>query len=105
LYSGSKSTYVALNSNESDTYGIWCGSDTDSEAKFRVKRNGDVYLNSLMVKDTKGEIVPLTDTENRDGDYARVDFSALNFKSAVSLSLNWSGTTLNARATFLGKEM
>lgn len=114
LYSGSGVNYVALDSGTTTTtdgttttepYAIWCGATKSSSAKFRVKRSGDVYLNSLMVKDINGEIVPLTDTENRDGNYARIDFSGLNFKSAVSLSLNWSGTTLNARATFFGKEM
>jgi len=52
IYSNSGTTYVALDSGTTnEEYAIWAGNETSSSANFRVKRNGDVYLNSLMILD------------------------------------------------------
>ena len=76
LYSKSGTSYVALDSGTANqTYAIWCGNETASSAPFRVTRTGDVYLNSLQVK-------------NSSGGYETVDFSRA-FNAAVSLWGRW----------------
>lgn len=63
IYSGSSSSYVALDSGTETTngnttttepYAIWCGATTSSNAPFRVKRDGSVYLTSLHIQDKDG---------------------------------------------------
>ena len=54
LSSGSGSTYVGLNSNASNTYAIWAGAETVTNAPFRVKRDGAVYLTSLIAVGENG---------------------------------------------------
>ena len=49
LYSGSGSTYVALNSDSSSTYAIWCGNSAAGSAPFSVTRAG-------ALKSTSGTI-------------------------------------------------
>jgi hypothetical protein len=62
FFSGLNNNYVALDSGTetnnngtiiTEPYALWCGGTTSSMAPFRVKRNGSVYLNSLMVLDKK----------------------------------------------------
>ena len=123
LYSGSDTSYVALDANTSDTYAIWCGDPDVEDALFRVKRNGSVYLNSLMVLDERtrestdaewgewavdnnGTHEDLNTSEDQltQTGYVAVDFSKLNFKQAISLSLKWSGeNTVTATASFWGR--
>lgn len=105
LYSGQGNNYVALSSESSGTYAIWCGNETDSSGKFRVTRSGSVYINQLMVKDTKNsnnqwEINP-SGTHDAQG-YTPIDFSNLNFKQAIALSLQCSGTSISSTANFWG---
>ena len=48
LTSGSGTTFLALDSNASGTYAIWCGDNTAANAPFRVKRTGAVALTKLL---------------------------------------------------------
>jgi len=111
---------VALDANTSDTYAIWCGNATDTSAPFRVKRNGSVYLNSLMVLDKKDgnnwglggtdsdhegiyTVTEGTDDEKGTYGYKAIDFSKLNFKQAVSITPVWGGgDTLGVKVSLWG---
>ena len=48
MSSGSGTTYMNLNSNASNTYAIWAGAEVAANAPFRLKRDGTVYLTSLI---------------------------------------------------------
>ena len=118
LVSGSSSAYVALNSNSGNDYAIWAGAESAASGKFRVKRDGKVYLNELMVldhvTDGKWELTGLAPANN-DGHegvkgsgnnktgYYPIDFSSLNFKNAISLSLVPDGNEIKATANLWGK--
>lgn len=54
LYSGSGSTYVALNASGSSNaaYAIWAGSSNPANAPFYVKRDGSLYAKSGTFKGT-----------------------------------------------------
>ena len=54
LASGSGTTYVNLNSNSSNTYAIWAGAEAVANAPFRVKRDGTVYVTSLIAVGENG---------------------------------------------------
>ena len=120
IYSGSDTSYVALDANPSDTYGIWCGNAASTSAPFRVKRNGSVYLNSLMVLDKKDAnnnwglggtdndhegIYTVTEGTDEQGTYGykAIDFSKLNFNQAVSITPVWGGgDTLGVKVSLWG---
>ena len=54
LYSGSGSTYVALNGSNSwnANYAIWAGAENPNSAPFRVTRDGDLYASDGTFKGT-----------------------------------------------------
>ena len=54
LYSGSGSTYVALNASGSwnAAYAIWAGASNPNNAPFWVKKNGDLYAQNGTFKGT-----------------------------------------------------
>jgi len=54
MASGSGSTYMNLNSNSGNTYAIWAGNETSSSAPFRVKRDGTLYVTSLVYVNESG---------------------------------------------------
>ena len=54
LSSGASATYVMINSNASNTYAIWAGAEAVSNAPFRLKRDGTVYLTSLIAVGENG---------------------------------------------------
>ena len=62
LSSGSGDGGVGLDSNNTKTDGtnwdqpfaIWCGNTTPGSAPFRVRRDGILYINKLMIKDSSG---------------------------------------------------
>ena len=54
MYSGIGSTYVNLNSNASNTYAVWAGAETATSAPFRVKRDGTIYVTSLIAVGENG---------------------------------------------------
>lgn len=103
LNSGTGRGYVALDSDTTlidpesswnastndwvQPYAIWCGRSNPANAPFRVRRDGTIYINALMVWD--------------GSKYVEVDFSR-DFSSAVSLSSggSWSGNTFNATLSF-----
>ena len=112
LFSGTSTNYVALDSGTTnEDCAIWAGDDESSDAPFRVNRNGSVYLNSLMVLDTRTrtstdsawgawqidnnktheDITTSADNLTQTG-YVSIDFSKLNFNSAVSLNLAWGSS-------------
>ena len=121
LQSGTGTSRVCLSSG-GDDYAIWAGANSASSGKFRVKRNGNVYINQLMVKDkrknttgSKWEVSGKTTdddheiigTETIDGvtyktGYYAVDFTAGNFNGAISVSLDWDGNDIKASAYLWG---
>lgn len=54
LSSGSGSTYMNINSNTSNTYAMWAGAEAVANAPFRVKRDGTVYVTSLIAVGENG---------------------------------------------------
>jgi uncharacterized protein (DUF2345 family) len=66
LYSGANGTYVELNSDNKilsyvdnvptyrSPYAFWIGAQKASDAPFRVKRDGSVYLTKVVVKQSDG---------------------------------------------------
>ena len=119
LYSGTGTSRVCL-SSAGDDYAIWAGAASAASGKFRVKRNGNVYINQLMVldqvKNGKWEITgeapgPNDGHEGKTGSgnsmkgYTPIDFSNLDFKNAVSLASggSWSGGTFSATVSLWGK--
>ena len=129
LYSGIGNSYVALDSGTSnEDYALWAGSESSKgdntqnidPAPFRVKRDGSVYLNKLMVLDSRpinGNSWGLGGNDNDHFDkydgvddegnevkygYKAIDFSKLNFKQAVSATGSWSGTTFNVKVSLWG---
>lgn len=55
LYSGSGDGRVALDSKTTDTYAIWAGKASATQAPFRVKRDGSVYLTKLIALDENNQ--------------------------------------------------
>ena len=121
LYSGDDEigTYVALDSGSTgQNYAIWAGDETSSLAPFRVRRDGKVYLHSLMVLDERvgtkwglsgnhydeydETVVENDQSVTHHYGYAAIDFSKLNFKQAVSATGSWSGATFSTRVTLWG---
>lgn len=100
LYTGTGSTCVTLvggaQGNTSTTdwnlvkdYAMYAGASWPADAKFRVMKDGTVYLNKLMVWDGSA--------------YNAVDFSK-DFSNAVSYSSgSWSGSTFNATLSIFGR--
>ena len=101
LYSGSGTGYIALDCDNTLTnpnaafnatsndwaqpYAIWCGNATASSAPFRVRRDGKVYINKLMVWD--------------GSKYVEENFSQ-NFYNATQpvLTAGWGGNTYTVYA-------
>lgn len=54
LSSGSGAGYVNINSNTSNTYAMWAGAELAANAPFRIKRDGTVYLTSLIAVGENG---------------------------------------------------
>jgi hypothetical protein len=54
LSSGSGSTYMNINSNASNTYAMWVGAEAVANAPFRVRRDGTVYVTSLIAVGENG---------------------------------------------------
>ena len=102
LYSGSDTNYVALDSGTSnEDYAIWAGGDASNTAPFAVLRNGQVYLNKLMVLDPNKSL-PGAHVQKGSEWYTAIDFSRLNFKQAVSVNGSWSGSNFNVRVSLWG---
>lgn len=102
LYSGSDTNYVALDSGTSnEDYAIWAGGDASNTAPFAVLRNGQVYLNKLMVLDPNKEL-PGSHVQKGSEWFTAIDFSRLNFKQAVSVNGSWSGSNFNVRVSLWG---
>ena len=107
LYSGASTNYVGLcSSNDVANYAIWAGDNVAVDAPFAVTRDGKVYLNSLMVLDTwnedtgKWEITQTTtrnDGKHDDNGFTPINFSRLNFKTAMAITLVANGTTITAK--------
>ena len=72
-------------------FAIWCGNTSPGSAPFRVRRDGALYINSLMVAN--------------GSDYKAVNFSR-DFSNAVSLKSggSWSGNTFTATLKFFGDD-
>ena len=126
LYSGTGTSRVCL-SSAGDDYAIWAGAASAASGKFRVKRDGKVYINELMVKDkkkkspsnSKWEITETTTKE--DGKhyditsetiddieywvgYTPIDFTNTNFNSALNVRLTTSQSgEITATANLWGK--
>lgn len=49
LYSGTGTNYVGLSSAANNVYAIWAGNETVTSAPYRVKRDGTVYMTSLVM--------------------------------------------------------
>jgi len=49
LYSGSGTNYVGLSSAANNVYAIWAGAETVTSAPYRVRRDGTVYMTSLVM--------------------------------------------------------
>ena len=49
LYSGTGTNYVGLSSAANNVYAIWAGNETVNSAPYRVKRDGTVYMTSLVM--------------------------------------------------------
>ena len=49
LYSGTGTNYVGLSSVANNVYAIWAGNETVTSAPYRVKRDGTVYMTSLVM--------------------------------------------------------
>ena len=79
LYSGASTNYVGLcSSNNVANYAIWAGQNTATNAPFAVMRNGQVYLNKLMVLDPD-KTLPGDHVQKGDEWFTAIDFSRLNF--------------------------
>ena len=119
LSSGSGSTYININSNASNTYAIWAGAELAANAPFRLKRDGTVYLTSLiaLAEDGTESTVNLrtaglwklnyktVKSATSSGGYCTSmtfsDGTSVNFKSAASVTVSgsWSGNTYTATAS------
>ena len=107
-------TNIALDTTAIGTTPIFkVGSSNPSP--FRIKSDGSVYINKLMVLDVKDNSVwglGGTDSDHddvyvdtNDGKtygYKAIDFSNLNFKQAVSASGSWNGLTYSTDVTLWG---
>lgn len=119
LYSGSSSTYVALNSDSTTDYAIWAGSETNSSAPFSVKRDGTVTLTKLLAKAQEGdgtEVVNLKTTNlwrlnkavktlevvDKELHIALYDNTSINFKKANAYGYSILTYTQNAIASLGG---
>ena len=96
LSSGSSSTYVNLNSNSSNTYAMWAGAETAANAPFRLKRDGTVYLTSLIAV---GENGSETTVNLRTAGLWKLNYHTVKSTSSsggycTSMTLS-NGTTLN----------
>lgn len=49
LYSGSGTNYVGFSSAANNVYAIWAGAETVTSAPYRVRRDGTVYMTSLVM--------------------------------------------------------
>ena len=114
LSSGSGATYININSNAANTYAIWAGATLATNAPFRLKRDGTVYLTSLiaLAEDGTESTVNLRTAGLWKLNYATIKtlsvdsggyctsitfsgavsgYSSVNFKSAASVTLSQSG--------------
>lgn len=78
IYSGSSSTYVALDSVD-EIYAVWAGRADPQYAPFYVQRNGYVYANNVKVK---GNIEADTLTANKNGSIAGWEISSTQLTAA-----------------------
>lgn len=85
LYSGSGSTYVALDSGTTnEDYALWVGANSSSDAKFRVKRDGTVVLTQLQIaNETSG-----TTTVNLSDKNSSYPFWKLSYGTVKSLTIS-----------------
>ena len=114
LSSGADNNYVALDSGADQNYAIWAGNSSSSTADFRVRRDGKVYLHSLMVLDKRvdgkwgisgthyDEYDVASGEDAGHYGYVAIDFSKLNFKQAVSVNGSWSGSNFNVKVSLWG---
>ena len=121
-YNDLDTNYVALDSGTTnENYAIWAGDDQSTDAPFRVKRNGDVYLNALMVLDertrestdaawgdwavdntkTHEDMTTSEDQLTQTG-YVPIDFSKVNFNEALTINATYNDG-FKVRATLWGK--
>ena len=95
LYSGSGSSYVALDADTDDTYAIWAGHGTASSAPFRIKRNGELYASTGTFG---GSLSAATGTFAGSLSAATGSFAG----SLVAASGTFAGTLSAATGTFAG---
>ena len=98
LSSGSGSTYVNLNSNANNTYAMWAGAEVAANAPFRIKRDGTVYLTSLIAigEDGTETTVNLKTAGLWKLNYRTVkSFSARDNGGTITLTLGCAGGDLS----------
>jgi hypothetical protein len=121
LYSGSGTSYVGLDSGTADeSYAIWCGGNSSSNAPFKVNRDGSVYLTKLVTRekyyDSSGTARYRDKTINFSGDdddnrlsgatitgwstskgELYTTYGTVNFNSAASLQGYWDGNVYKVK--------
>lgn len=117
LSSGSGTGYVNINSNTSNTYAMWAGAELAANAPFRIKRDGTVYLTSLIAIGENGSETTVNlrtaglwklgygtvKSVTVSGGYCTAmtfssavgGYSSVNFNRAVPVTLSgaWSGSS------------
>lgn len=97
LYSGSGTSRVELNSDQSTEYAIWAGRNDAVSAPFYVKRNGYLFANNVKVK---GNIEADTLTANKEGTIGGWKISSRSITSARSGSEGIVGMASSGNAVF-----
>ena len=91
LSSGSTTTYVNINSNASNTYAMWAGAEAVANAPFRLKRDGTVYLTSLIAV---GENSSETTVNLRTAGLWKLNYNVVKSYTTNSITLS-NGATIN----------
>ena len=91
LSSGSGSTYTNINSNASNTYVMWSGAEVAANAPFRIKRDGTVYLTSLIAV---GENGSETTVNLRTAGLWKLSYNTVKSYSTDSITLS-NGAVVN----------
>ena len=117
-YSSTSTNKVAFFAGAPGEGTNWNAAKNLNAANFRVTTEGKVYINQLMVLDTveNGKWVITGKNASNDDDhegvsgsgnnmtgYTAIDFSNLNFKSAISLRIASSDNGLSITANLWGK--
>ena len=102
LSSGSTTTYVNINilqrfrvchihSNSSNTYAMWAGAEAVTNAPYRLKRDGTVYLTSLIAV---GENGSETTVNLRTAGLWKLSYNTIKSYTSDSITLS-NGATIN----------